>query len=65
MTYRGAILARVTDETRDRDDLYFELSSNVANTAAARRAVQDWARTLRARLDAVRMQSEAIKPASQ
>jgi hypothetical protein len=60
----GAILARVTDETKDRDDLYFDVSSNVANTAAARRAVQDWARTLRARLDAVRMQSEAAKPMS-
>jgi hypothetical protein len=60
----GAILARVTDETKDRDDLYFEVSSNVANSAAARRAVQDWARILRARLDAARMQSEAIKPRS-
>jgi hypothetical protein len=61
----GAILARVTDETEGRDELYFEVSSSVANTAAARRAVADWARILRAQLDAARMQSEPIKATAQ
>ena len=61
----GAILARVSDKAEDPDDLYFELSSSVANSAAARRAVQNWARILRARLDAVRMQSAPIKPTTQ
>ena len=59
----GAILGRVADQTEGRDDLYFELASSVANSAEARRAIADWARILRARLDAVRIQSEPIKSA--
>lgn len=59
----GAILARVADQKEAREELTLQLSSGVENSAEARRAIADWARILRARLDAVRIQSEPIKSA--
>jgi hypothetical protein len=58
----GAILARVRDEEKAPEDFNFQLSSSVENYAQASRIVSEWARNLRARLDTVRMQSEADKP---
>lgn len=59
----GAILGRVADQREAREDMTLQLSSSVENSAEARRMISEWARILRARLDAVRMQSEPVKPA--
>jgi hypothetical protein len=59
----GAILVRVADQQEAREDGYLQLSSSVENSAEARRMISDWARILRARMDAVRIQSEPIKSA--
>ena len=58
----GAILARVADQREAREETTLQLSSGVENSAEARRMIAEWARILRARLDAVRMQSEPVKP---
>jgi hypothetical protein len=60
----GAIIARVSDQSEARDEPYFELATSVSNSVEARRMIADWARILRARLDTVRMRSEADKPLS-
>ena len=58
----GAILARVADTSEARDNTFLTVSSSVENSAEARNMISQWARVLRARLDTVRMQSDAIKP---
>ena len=57
----GAILARVADQKESRDEVNFELASSVYNSVEASRMISEWARILRSRLDAVRMQSEPVK----
>lgn len=50
----GELLARVTDRAKDPESAWFELTTRVDNVAAARRAAAEWARILRAQLDAAR-----------
>lgn len=50
----GEILARISDKWRDPERNYFELTTNVENTWRAREAATQWARVLRAQLDAAR-----------
>ena len=57
----GVVLARVTDQREAREETTLQLSSGVENSAQAQRMISDWARVLRAQLDAVRMQSEPVK----
>lgn len=56
----GAILARVADQREARDDMFLQMSSSVENSAEARAMISNWARILRSRLDAVRMQSSPV-----
>lgn len=60
----GAVLARVADQREARDDMFLQMSSSVENSAEARAMIANWARILRSRLDAVRMQSAPVKPGS-
>ncbi|HEY4646686.1 MAG TPA: hypothetical protein VIH25_10440, partial [Steroidobacteraceae bacterium] len=60
----GAILARVADQREARDDMFLQMSSSVENSAEARAMIANWARILRSRLDAVRMQPAAMQPAT-
>ena len=60
----GAALARVADQREARDDMFLQMSSGVENSAEARAMIANWARILRSRLDAVRMQSAPVKPGS-
>jgi Protein of unknown function (DUF3313) len=48
----GALIARVVDYKKDPDAAWLHFTTRVDNVAAARRAVADWARTLRRELDA-------------
>lgn len=48
----GSLIARVIDYKRDPDAPWLHLTTRVNNAAAARRAVADWAKILRRRLDA-------------
>ncbi len=57
----GAILGRVADQREAREDMFLQLSSSVENSAEARAMISNWARILRSRLDAVRMQSAPVK----
>ncbi len=50
----GALIARVVDFTRDPESAWFELTTQVSNVAAARRAATEWARILHRQLDAAR-----------
>lgn len=52
----GALFARVLDEREARDNVGMTWSSSIENSAEARNAVSQWAKILRARLDAVRAQ---------
>ena len=60
----GAILGRVADQREARDDMSLQMSSSVENSAEARAMIANWARILRSRLDAVRMQSSPVSPSS-
>jgi Protein of unknown function (DUF3313) len=48
----GSLIARVIDYKKDPDAPWLHLTTRVDNAAAARRAVADWAKILRRRLDA-------------
>jgi hypothetical protein len=48
----GALIARVIDLKRDPDAPWLHVTTRVENVAAARRAIADWAKILRKRLDA-------------
>ena len=48
----GSLIARVIDYKKDPDAPWLHLTTRVGNAAAARRAVADWAKTLRRELDA-------------
>ncbi len=48
----GALIARVVDLKRDSDAPWLHVTTRVQNVAAARRAIADWAKILRKRLDA-------------
>ena len=48
----GALIARVVDLKRDPDAPWLHVTTRVENVAAARRAIADWAKILRKRLDA-------------
>ena len=48
----GSLIARVIDYKKDPDAPWLHLTTRVDNAAAARRAVADWAKTLRRELDA-------------
>lgn len=48
----GALIARVFDYKRDPDKPWLHFTSRVENEAAARRAIGEWAGTLRRQLDA-------------
>ena len=52
----GAILARIADGRETRNDTFLRLSSSVENSAEARAMVSNWARILRSRLDAVKVE---------
>jgi hypothetical protein len=52
----GAILARVADQREARDNMFLQMSSSVENSAEARAMIANWARILRSRLDAVRVE---------
>ena len=52
----GAILARIADARETRNDTFLRMSSSVENSAEARQMVSNWARILRARLDAVKVE---------
>jgi hypothetical protein len=52
----GAILARIADARETRNDTFMRMSSSVENSAEARAMVSNWARILRARLDAVKVE---------
>jgi len=60
----GAALARIADQREAREDMFLQMSSGVENSAEARAMISNWARILRSRLDAVRMQSAPVKPGS-
>lgn len=60
----GAVLARVADQREAREDISLQLSNSVENSAEARAMIANWARILRSRLDAVRMQSAPVSPGS-
>jgi Protein of unknown function (DUF3313) len=47
----GSLIARVIDYKKDPDAPWLHLTTRVDNAAAARRAVADWAKILRRRLD--------------
>ncbi|HET9447729.1 MAG TPA: hypothetical protein VFO35_15795, partial [Steroidobacteraceae bacterium] len=55
----GALFARVLDAREARNNVAMTWSSRVANSAEARNAVAQWAKILRARLDAVRAQRDS------
>ncbi len=48
----GALIARVIDLKRDPDAPWLHITTRVDNVAAARRAIGEWAKILRKRLDA-------------
>ncbi len=52
----GASLARIADQREARDDTFLQVASSVENSAEARAMISNWARILRARLDAVKVQ---------
>ncbi len=54
----GALIARVIDLKRDPDAPWLHVTTRVENVAAARRAIAEWAKILRKRLDA----AHTIKP---
>jgi hypothetical protein len=50
----GAIIAKAMDRKRDRERGYFQWQTRVTNTAAAKRILKSWAKTLRDGLDEAR-----------
>lgn len=54
----GALIARIIDLKRDPDAPWLHVTTRVENVAAARRAIAEWAKILRKRLDA----AHTIKP---
>jgi hypothetical protein len=50
----GAIIAKAMDRKRDRERGYMQWQTRVTNTAAAKRILKSWAKTLREGLDQAR-----------